>query len=244
MGQTGEGKPLSPSPTNRDYTNAVLAGIMHDLRNALTSIIGSAELAEMSADSPELKNRLNNIIQSGEHGTELVKLLHHLMDGDKPETARILVQELLPDVIERARQRLPANIRLDLDMEDDLPPLFGHVAQIEQMLFQLIGYVAHTIKDLGGISVQVQTDALHPLAAPGVPAVCLRIADSGPGIVESDLPHVSEPLWGSHKEEGANGPGLSMVQRIVRWHHGEISIGSATDGGCEISIHLPPHTAI
>ena len=65
----------------------------------------------------------------------------------------------------------------------------------------------------------------RPLDAAGGPArLQIRIADTGYGIAETDLPHIFEPFY-STKPEGS-GLGLAMVYRVVQEHGGEIDVRS------------------
>ncbi|MFR8012362.1 MAG: sensor histidine kinase [Clostridia bacterium] len=73
---------------------------------------------------------------------------------------------------------------------------------------------------------------------------CIRmqIRDDGIGIAKEDLPHIWERFYRadrSRTDSGSSGLGLSMVQWIVRAHHGEITAESEPGRGTLFTCLLP-----
>ncbi|HCS12214.1 MAG: hypothetical protein COS82_09295 [Zetaproteobacteria bacterium CG06_land_8_20_14_3_00_59_53] len=224
----------------QEYLNSVLGGMAHDFRNTLTNIIGTAEVMKMTAADHSADDKLDIIIESGEQGSEMINHLHHLMRGRKTKRGLINLQDSLYAAINLVRLRLPHHISLICSIDDDLPPVSGHATQIDQMVLLLIDNAAHAIRGSGRIEVFVEKDAGHVLARKPLPALRIRITDSGCGISAEDLPHVFESFWTTRKEQNAAGLGLTMVKRIVDWHHGAIDITSKPGRGTAVVIHLPP----
>ena len=71
--------------------------------------------------------------------------------------------------------------------------------------------------------------------------VKLRIADSGPGIDEEDLPLIFERFFRGHNgsSEPGKGLGLSLCREIVELHGGAITATSGLAGGAEFVVTLP-----
>jgi signal transduction histidine kinase len=70
--------------------------------------------------------------------------------------------------------------------------------------------------------------------------VSLRIADRGKGILPEELPHVFEKFYRGHDAvSGGSGLGLAIAQRIIKDHHGEVKLESASDSGTIVEILLP-----
>ncbi len=63
------------------------------------------------------------------------------------------------------------------------------------------------------------------------------IEDTGPGISEKDAPLVFQPFY-STKEQGM-GLGLTMANRIMKQHEGDIELLHTNDGGGAFALHLP-----
>jgi two-component system, OmpR family, sensor kinase len=71
----------------------------------------------------------------------------------------------------------------------------------------------------------------------------LTVADEGPGIPATDLPHVFERFYRGEKtrarQEGGSGLGLSIVQGLVRAQGGEVAIASQEGRGTRVRVRLP-----
>jgi signal transduction histidine kinase len=71
----------------------------------------------------------------------------------------------------------------------------------------------------------------------------LEISDTGPGIPESDLPHVFDRFFRADRIrlgtiEGT-GLGLSIVQSICTAHGGLAKVENRANGGCRFTVKLP-----
>jgi signal transduction histidine kinase len=70
-----------------------------------------------------------------------------------------------------------------------------------------------------------------------------RIEDSGPGIDLHDLPHVFTPLYrgeaSRNRRTGGAGLGLSIAQRIIQAHGGELTAQNGTAGGAVVVGKVP-----
>jgi signal transduction histidine kinase len=71
--------------------------------------------------------------------------------------------------------------------------------------------------------------------------VKLRIADSGPGIDEEEMPFIFERFFRGRngRNESGKGLGLSLCREIVDLHGGEISVTNQPGGGTEFVVTLP-----
>jgi len=69
----------------------------------------------------------------------------------------------------------------------------------------------------------------------------LRIADSGPGIDEEEMPFIFERFFRGRngRNESGKGLGLSLCREIVDLHGGEISVTNQPGGGTEFVVTLP-----
>ena len=73
-------------------------------------------------------------------------------------------------------------------------------------------------------------------APPTVPAfAALIVRDTGPGIPEHLRERVFDPFFRQRNDDRGCGLGLSIVQRIVHLHDGDMPEG----GGLRVSVRLP-----
>ena len=70
----------------------------------------------------------------------------------------------------------------------------------------------------------------------------LTVRDHGPGIDESDLPHVFDRFYraASARSMPGSGLGLAIVDQVARTHGGSVSIARAETGGTIARLTLPP----
>jgi signal transduction histidine kinase len=73
----------------------------------------------------------------------------------------------------------------------------------------------------------------------GPKGIIITIADDGVGIPEENIPQIFESFFTTKKSGSGVGLGLSVVQGIIRDHHGTIEVDSAVGRGSNFTIHLP-----
>lgn len=96
---------------HNSYMNTLVAGIVHDFRNILTSIIGTAEVISFSTKEKEIQDKLKLIVDAGERGSTMVSHLlslskvEHEHSGEAP-TAKAIHQSLA-SIVGLLRIQLP-----------------------------------------------------------------------------------------------------------------------------------------
>jgi signal transduction histidine kinase len=69
----------------------------------------------------------------------------------------------------------------------------------------------------------------------------LAVRDDGPGIAETDLPHIFDRFYRADpaRSRGGTGLGLALVQSIVEVHGGRIDVDSTPGRGSCFRVALP-----
>jgi len=226
---------------HNSYMNTLVSGIVHDFRNILTSIIGTAEVMSFSAKDEEFQKQLKLIIDAGDRGSNMVSHLLDLGKSEHDHPARSsnhqLIEQSLSSIIGLMRIQLPPHIQLHLEIAPGLPSVATGITEIEHIVTNLIHNSAQAIPNTGHISVKLfkngsstddVCDTLH-----------IQVCDNGSGIAEDDLPDVTKPFWTSRQTKGGTGLGLSMVQRALQKNNGTMKIESSVGEGTCVHIYLP-----
>jgi len=70
-------------------------------------------------------------------------------------------------------------------------------------------------------------------------ALLIAVQDTGPGVPDSDLPHIAERFYRAHKGAAPGvGLGLSLVETVARLHHSALAFRNI-DGGFRVDWRFP-----
>ncbi len=215
--------------------STLLGAIGHDLRTPLAAIHGAAgTLLLLQAMDEATRRDLLTMIQ--EESRRLAHFLGNLLDLTRLESGAIQAQkewQPLEEVVGSAlghleRQEGPLPVQVDLAPDLPLVPL--DAALMEQVLINLLG---NARRHAPGPDLELR-------AWREPEAVCLEVADRGPGIAEGFEERIFDKfvrLPGAG--EGGAGLGLAICRAIVLAHGGEIHATSRPGGGLSFRIHLP-----
>ncbi|HEY5600419.1 MAG TPA: ATP-binding protein, partial [Candidatus Manganitrophaceae bacterium] len=102
--------------------------------------------------------------------------------------------------------------------------------QINQVFMSLLQNAVHAIPEKGEIRVKTSQEEDR---------VKISVKDNGVGISSESLKRVFEPFFTTKEVGKGMGLGLSISDRIIQNHGGEIRIASRPGGGTEVTVVLP-----
>jgi CheY-like chemotaxis protein len=157
---------------------------------------------------------------------------------------------LVPDMCGLVRPSIAKKIALQLDLEQDLPPIEADRGQVQQVFMNLALNAAEAIGSHEGL-ISVRTGIqdldetymrLHPELATLAPGkyVCLEVRDTGSGMDEATKAKIFDPFF-STKFTG-RGLGLAAVSGILRGHRSGITVSSAPGKGSCFTVLFPATT--
>ncbi len=225
----------------------VLAGgIAHEFNNLLQIIGGHAELILLESAENGIPIEEPLIIKRAtDRGADLVKKIMIYSGTIDVELKPINLSKLVKSTIELFRRTIPEIIDLELDIAEDVDPIMGNPAQIEQLILNIAvnakeampmgGTLSfHTSNiDLGDDFCQFREDL-----KPGE-HVLLRISDTGLGMEESKVKRIFEPFYTTKKQGEGTGLGLSAVFGIARMHGAAIEVTSIPGKGTSFYVYFP-----
>ncbi|MGB0119197.1 MAG: ATP-binding protein, partial [Terriglobales bacterium] len=73
--------------------------------------------------------------------------------------------------------------------------------------------------------------------------IIVRVLDSGPGVPDQALPKIFEPFYrlddARNRQTGGAGLGLSIADRAIRLHGGQLRASNRKEGGLQVEIRIP-----
>lgn len=241
---TREEAPAASAPGPDDS----LRGVVHDLRNLLTLVHGSASLLRMEASArPPVGELLTNIESASQRAAGLLDQLDGARRGGADADAECDAAKLTREMRELLAVAVPSGVDVVIDV--DATPVHVRCDSVEftRVLLNLVVNAGEAIGRRGGlvsvsVSIRDVEDAwrasANPRGAlPAGPAALLRIHDDGPGVPEPIIDTLFEPDVST--KEGDRGIGLSIVFEIVRRRGGAIRVFNGEQRGAVFEIALP-----
>jgi len=218
----------------------LVANVSHELKAPLASVRGFSELMlDGFIDEDEKKKYLKIILDNSVHLSRLVDdllTLSHLESGQLSlEKQEISVNDLAAWSFDSVSPRGEAKgINLKLDLEPELPALYGDRHRLHEVLVNLLNNaIEYTPPDgevfLRGKHYQGQ--------------VIFEVEDTGCGIPEEELPYIFERFYKVDKSRRRNaqgsGLGLAITKHLVELHGGNIEVESKVGKGSTFRVSLP-----
>ncbi len=208
--------------------------LAHEIKNPLTPIAMAIETLRR-ARARELPSFDEIFEESSAAILEEVEALRRIVD-EFSAFARLpaptLQETSLREIVDATAALFPeppAGLTLEVDLPADLPPVRADPGQIQQVLLNLVTNARQAVGDAGG------RIRLH--ATITEEAVCLHVADDGPGIPPDLLTEIFTP-YVTTKPEGT-GLGLAISHRIATEHGGTLSVRSEPGAGATFTLRLP-----
>ncbi len=216
-----------------------VANISHELRTPLTTLKLLCEtLSDGGIDDPAvLAEYLSRV---GVEVDRLAQMVEELGELSRIESGQVRLERTavrVPDLVARAVARLGAQairseLKLELDVPDDLPEALGDERRLEQVLVNLL-HNAIKFTSAGGI-VCVRAEQSSD-------EILLSVEDNGIGIPEEDLDRIFERFYKTDKSRSSSGTGLGLAiaRHIVDLHGGRIWAHSVEGRGARFTFTLP-----
>jgi signal transduction histidine kinase len=219
----------------------LIAWVSHDLQTPLASMRAIVEaLADGVVEDEETKQRYLATIQKDIR--ELSELIDDLFQMTQLDAGGLALDrdqsslvDLLSDTLESFRALASQQeVVLTASMAPELDFAYMDTRLIGRVLNNLIGNALRHTRPGG--SVQITAVRIAGM-------VSIKVADSGEGIDQEDLPYIFDRFYRGEKSRsrrtGGAGLGLAISRGIVEAHGGEINVESNPGGGSTFCFTLP-----
>jgi len=220
------------------------AGIAHEIKNALHSLLGYANLLKDDNPGNEPPLAVAGILEDVRSIEALVK---DVLEFGKPSQ---FVKEptdvagLLRQAADSAQAGAGGSeVAVRLEIQDPLPPALVDGEAIRRVFLNLALNAVQAMTGAGGAltivarSAEMSDERDAGYEGGAVPAVRISFRDTGPGIPEEERRKIFTPFW-TTKRDG-NGLGLALAHKTVTDHGGRITLHSRVGVGTEFVLMLP-----
>jgi PAS domain S-box-containing protein len=223
-------------------------GITHDFNNLLTPILGDAQLAllDLPPDSP-VRPRIEQIHHAAKRAAALTRQML-AYSGQTPISIEPLsVSRLVEEMGQLLEGTVSGKAALIYDLSDDLPAVEADIAQLSQVVMNLITNATEAVREgAGRITLRTGAVEAEKVDRSSVIGDCEPVAgnyvffeviDDGCGMDAETQSKIFDPFF-TTKFTG-RGLGLAAVIGIVRSHGGLIEIDSEVGRGTRFRVLFP-----
>ena len=208
-----------------------IATLSHHIKNILQGIHGGSYLVEMGLDKNDLgiTDKGWGIVRRNQHKiSSLVMDMLSFSKDRKPDPSPSDIPALLADIVETVKQRAEdGGISVHCKTPDNFPVLLCDAEALSRAILNVVTNAIDAVEEQSNGTVDITTELDEKREV-----VQVRVTDNGPGIPAETLPDIFN-LFVSTKGAKGTGLGLTVSQKILREHGGEISVeSSATHGTC------------
>jgi signal transduction histidine kinase len=206
--------------------------ISHDLRHSLAAIVANAEFLSERDLPQDQREELYQEVQLGVH--RMTELIDSLLEFSRTRASLRPTYGNLRTAVESAAQAVRSNpdfhnAHIEIRQRGSAEGWFDH-RKLERIFFNLLLNACEAMPDRSGrIAVELDDDGTR---------IEIRVRDNGRGIPPSIRNTLFEPFVSQGKENGT-GLGLTVVQKIIQDHGGDISLERTSTEGTVFRIILP-----
>lgn len=216
------------------------AGVVHEINNPLATIAACAEALEhrveegafAGSEAADDLNEYLGLIKS--EAFRCKSITTGLLDFSRMRTGNrhpIDIAEILRSSANLiSHQKRGGNIKIEVELKDDLPMVNADGGQIQQAVIALGTNAIDAMAGGGTLTLRALSQANSAV---------IEVEDTGVGIAPDNLSKVFEPFYTTKEVGKGTGLGLAVCYGIITEHGGRLSVRSNPGKGTTFSILLP-----
>jgi PAS domain S-box-containing protein len=216
--------------------------VSHELRSPLSSIRQKLSLI-VDGLTGEINEEQKQIVSRVQHRIDgLIGMISSLLDLARIEAGRLVQQkerialsEIIDEVVELMDQEVEKKgLKFEVTIDAQLFPVHADRQSMETVITNLLSNAVKYNREGGRVSISARNRGEF---------VEVKVADTGVGISEENLPRIFDKFYRIRSEYTrkviGSGMGLPLVKAIVEAHFGTISVESESGEGTTFTVLLP-----
>jgi len=208
------------------------AGVAHEVNTPLAVISTYAQmLAKQISGDEQTARLLEKIARQTFRASEIVNSLLSFSRVSPTAFDEVSLNRIIQETLVLIEHHMAqCGIRVQLDLEEHLPPIRANVGKLQQVFLNLFLNARDAMESGGTLDIRSRSDG---------DAVRVEVADTGHGIPPENLSRVFDPFFTTKAGRKGTGLGLSVTYGIVREHGGRIEVASRPGGGTSFQLEFP-----
>ncbi len=213
----------------------LIAGLAHQMNNALTIALGYSELLANRVKEQEEKAWAQAASESILRSREILRDFLDMARGRPFHPVETNINKLLDRIETLAApsvQVASAEFVVRKDPEDST--LWADPLKLEEVILNLIHNALHAMESSPTKRLSLSAERQDPFFR-------IRLSDTGMGILPHVQERIFEPFFTTKGAKEGSGLGLSICKTLIELHRGSIDVQSTPGRGTTFFITLPLH---
>lgn len=222
-------------------------GIAHEFNNALSAILGFAELLQFEVPQEgEAQSYIEEVLQAGHRAKDLVQQILSFSRQSDVVREPIPLSQMIRELLTLLRASLPTTIDIQLHLSEADTTVLANRTQLHQIVMNLSANAEYAMRPVGGV-LEIRSDTVELDDVFAVPSfelepgsyVSLMIRDTGAGMPSHVVERIFDSFFTTKGAGEGTGMGLAIVHGIVTSYGGAIAVESVPGEGSCFTIYLP-----
>ncbi len=227
------------------------AGVAHELNQPLNAIRIGSDLLKKMVDrgerlEPDLTGKVSREISA--QVERAANIINHLREfgrkSESDELEKVNINKPIRDVFTVLGQQLKLRqIKVNLKLDEDLPPILGVRNRLEQVFINLVMNARDAIEEMLESGHQDEQEGVLTIRTYREKGrVVAVVRDNGKGMPERVKEKIFEPFFTTKEVGRGTGLGLSISYGIIKDYQGTIEVESIAGSGTIFKITFPLFT--
>jgi len=211
------------------------AGIVHEIKQPLSSIYGYMQLSLMEAKPGEGRENLKIIMTAVNRLDTIVARFGSFTKMNDEQLKGIILTDVIQDVHKlMEHQFLKKDIKCIIEGGTNIPPIIGDSTGLQQVYSNLMFNAMDALEDKqqGQRLLRLNTYASEE-------RVISEVEDNGSGMPKDVLDKIFDPFFTTKSSGKGTGLGMSIVESILHKHEATINVESTIGLGTKFTMSFP-----
>lgn len=223
------------------------AGMAHEINQPLNVIQVGADFflkkikRGEAFDTEELKTVASEIRNNVQRAAEIIKHMKDFSRQSDVVASRLNINAPIRDVFKVLGQQLRVHqIELELDLDENLPPIKADHNRLEQVFINLVTNAMDALDEKGDKITNTPWKRLLRIRSfSDGDQVVVTVSDTGIGISEEMMDKIFEPFFTTKEVGRGTGLGTSISYGIIKDYGGTIDVRSEINKGTTFELRFP-----